>query len=113
MPIVKEFISFIVTSVLQYLIISCVFLLQTEMYAKHVECRYNHNVKMSVITLGFIMNNVSSGQPGKFHINVLFHSPCSISYRGLHLYRLFLCLFASSPHGITIKIIASSFTYAV
>ena len=52
-----------------YLVISCVFLLPTRMYAKRVECRYNnHNenfslhAKMSVITLlSFIMNKVSSG----------------------------------------------------
>ena len=64
MPIVKEF--YII-----YLVISCVFLLPTKMYAKRVEieCRYNnHNenfslhAKMSVITLlSFIMNKVSSG----------------------------------------------------
>ena len=62
MPIVKEL--YII-----YLAISCVFLLPTKMYAKHVECRYNnHNenfslhAKMSVITpLSFIMNKVSSG----------------------------------------------------
>ena len=62
MPIVKE-LSII------YLVLSCVFLLPTKMYAKRVECRYNnHNekfslhAKMSVITpLSFIMNKVSSG----------------------------------------------------
>ena len=62
MPIVKEL--YII-----YLVISCVFLLPTRMYAKRVECRYNnHNenfslhAKMSVITLlSFTMNKVSSG----------------------------------------------------
>ena len=62
MPIVKEF--YII-----YLVISCVFLLPTKMYAKRVECRYNHNAKFSlhakmyVITLSFIINKVPSGQP--------------------------------------------------
>ena len=41
---------------------------------------------MSVITLSFIMNKVPSGQQGKFQINILIYSPCSISYRSLHLY---------------------------
>ena len=64
MPIVKEL--YII-----YLVISCVFLLPTRMYAKRVECRYNinnHNenfslnAKMSEITLlSVIMNKVSSG----------------------------------------------------
>ena len=63
MPMVKEL--YII-----YLVISCVFLLPTRMYAKRVEieCRYNkHNenfslhAKMSVITLlSFVMNKVSS-----------------------------------------------------
>ena len=62
MPIAKELY-------IRYLVISCVFLLPTRMYAKRVECRYNnHNenfplhAKMSVITLlSFIMNKASSG----------------------------------------------------
>ena len=63
MPMVKEL--YII-----YLVISCVFLLPTRMYAKRaeIECRYNnHNenfslhAKMSVITLlSFVMNKVSS-----------------------------------------------------
>ena len=52
-----------------YLVISCVFLLPTSMYAKRVECRYNNHLenfslhaKMSVIILlSFILNKVSSG----------------------------------------------------
>ena len=42
MPIVKEL--YII-----YLVISCVFLLPTRMYAKRVECRYNnHNENFSL-----------------------------------------------------------------
>ena len=62
MPIVKELHII-------YLVISCIFLLPTRMYAKRVECRYNNNnenfslhAKMSVIILlSFIMNKVSTG----------------------------------------------------
>ena len=81
---------------------------------------YNHNAKfslhakMSVIILSFIINKVSSGQPGKLQINILIYSSCSISYRSLHLLisliSLFFC-FVPSRHYY--KIIASSFTYAV
>ena len=119
MPIEKEF--YFVTSVITiFSIISCVFLLPTKMNAKRIECRYKHNAKfsvhakMSVITLSFIMNKVPSGQPGKLQINILIYSPCSISYRSLHLLSLayFSVFFASSPYSITTKIIASRFTYA-
>ena len=73
--------------VCNYSVISCVFLLSTKMYAKRVECRYNHNAKFSlhaktsVIIFSFSMYKVSSGQPGKLQMTILIYSPCSIQWR--------------------------------
>ena len=112
MPIVKEF--YII-----YLIISCVFLLPTKMYAKRVECRYNnHNenfslhAKMSVITLlSFIMNSIirlTRKIPDNYsNLQPLLYV---ISQSALTYVSYFSAICASSRYGITTKIIASSFT---
>ena len=84
MPIVKEvyFNTSVITILSNFLL--CVFLLSTKIYAKRVECIYNHNAKFSlhaktsVITLSFIMYKVPSDQRGKLQMTILIYSPCSI-----------------------------------
>ena len=91
MPIAKEF--HFSTSVIT--ILSNVLCFS---FAERVECRYNYNAKfslhakMSVVTFSFIIQKVSSGQPGKFHKTILLYSPCSILYRSLLLLTLLISL---------------------